>query len=135
MKKWGWIVFLILGLMVLLFSVYNAVYIPSLDPAHPEQGWAWLTTDLEIIDYIKFNFRVQGMWQFAYGFLIIATAVGGFRNGARWAWIGLCSLPLVLVLMLMMMPWTLPVLILPLVAAIITLALSYGQLKTNPSAS
>ena len=93
-KQWSWVIFLLLGLLILVFAWYNAFLIPSLDPADPDMGWEWLTTDLEIIDYIKFNFRAQGMWIFVYGLLVIATAVGGFRQGERWAWLGLCSVPL-----------------------------------------
>jgi hypothetical protein len=127
-KQWSWVIFLLLGLLILVFAWYNAFFIPALDPADPDMGWAWLTTDPEIIEYIKFNFRAQGMWIFAYGLLVIAAAVGGFRQGERWAWLGLCSVPLVLCLMLLMMPWTLPVLFLPLMLSIVALALSRNHL-------
>jgi len=127
-KQWSWVIFLLLGLLILVFAWYNAFFIPALDPADPDMGWAWLTTDLEIIEYIKFNFRAQGMWIFAYGLLVIAAAVGGFRQGERWAWLGLCSVPLVLCLMLLMMPWTLPVLFLPLMLSIVALVLSRNHL-------
>ena len=127
-KQWSWVIFLLLGLLILVFAWYNAFFIPALDPADPDMGWAWLTTDLEIIEYIKFNFRAQGMWIFVYGLLVIATAVGGFRQGERWAWLGLCSVPLVLCLMLLMMPWTLPVLFLPLMLSIVALVLSRNHL-------
>jgi hypothetical protein len=127
-KQWSWVIFLLLGLLILVFAWYNAFFIPALDPTDPDMGWAWLTTDPEIIEYIKFNFRAQGMWIFAYGLLVIAAAVGGFRQGERWAWLGLCSVPLVLCLMLLMMPWTLPVLFLPLMLSIVALALSRNHL-------
>ncbi|MAU01388.1 MAG: hypothetical protein CL608_29970 [Anaerolineaceae bacterium] len=127
-KQWSWVIFLLLGLLILVFAWYNAFFIPALDPDDPDMGWAWLTTDPEIIEYIKFNFRAQGMWIFAYGLLVIAAAVGGFRQGERWAWLGLCSVPLVLCLMLLMMPWTLPVLFLPLMLSIVALALSRNHL-------
>jgi len=127
MKRWSWFVFLLLGLLILVFAAYNAFFIPAIDPADADMGWAWLTTDPEIIEYIKFNFRAQGMWIFGYALLVIATAVGGFRQGDRWAWLGLCSVPLVLVLMALMMPWTLPVLIVPLLLALAALATSYNQ--------
>lgn len=127
MKRWSWFVFLLLGLLILVFAAYNAFFIPTIDPADADIGWAWLTTDPEIIEYIKFNFRAQGMWIFGYALLVVATAVGGFRQGDRWAWLGLCSVPLVLVLMSLMMPWTLPVLIIPLLLALAALAASYNQ--------
>lgn len=128
MKQWSWVIFLLLGLLILIFSAYNAFFIPALDPADPDMGWAWLTTNPEIIEYIKFNFRAQGMWIFVYGWLVIATSVGGFRQGERWSWLGLCSVPMVLLLMLLMMPWTLPVLIIPLFSAVVALALTRENL-------
>lgn len=122
MKQFGWIVFLVIGALILLFAAYNAFYIPALDPADPDEGWEWLTTDPEIIEYIKFNFRVQGMWQFGYGLLVMAAFV--LRRGSRWAWLGLWSVPLVLVFMFFMMPWTLPFIMLPMAAGIGALILS-----------
>jgi len=98
MKKHHWIIFLVLGLLILLFAAYN--------------------------EYIKYYFRIQGMWQFAYGLLVIATAAGGLRQHQRWAWIGSWSVPLVPALMAFMAPWTLPVLIVPILVAISTLLLS-----------
>lgn len=38
MKKYHWIIFLVLGVLILLFAAYNAFYIPALDPADPDQG-------------------------------------------------------------------------------------------------
>lgn len=123
MKRYGWLVFLILEALVIVFALYNALFIPAIEPADPDLGWAWLTNDPEVIEYIKFNFRNQGIWVFGYGLLLMATAAG-LRQGQKWAWIGLWSLPLVLVLYMAMAPWTLPMLILPLVAAVVTLLLS-----------
>ena len=127
MKRYAWLVFVVLGLLILLFAAYNAIYIPALDPADPDEGWVWLTTDPEIIDYIKFNFQVQGMWQMGYGLLVMATAVGGLRQKQRWAWYGLWSVPLVLLLMATMMPWTIPVLIVPWIMAVASLVIARGK--------
>jgi len=59
----------------------------------------------------------------------LATAVGGLRQNQKWAWIGLWRVPLVLLLMLTMMPWTLPVLIVPLFAAVGILILIRGEMQ------
>jgi hypothetical protein len=90
MKQYGWIVFVILGVLILVFAGYNAIYIPVIDPADPDMGWTWLTTDPEVIAYIKFSFRVQGMWQLGYGLLVIVTAVGGLRM-AQAMWISVTA--------------------------------------------
>ena len=123
-KLYSWLVFLVIGVLILLFASYNAFYVPALDPADPNQGWAWLTNDPEIIDYIKFYFRIQGIWQFGYGLLVIATAVGGLRQQQKWAWVGLWSIPFVLGSMALMAPWILPLLAVPLFVAVGTLLLS-----------
>lgn len=117
MKRFGWIVFLLIGVLILLWSAYNAVLVPALDPADPERGWAWLTTDPETIEYIKFIFRFMGIWQIGYGLLVMMAAFG-LRNGHRWAWTGLWSIPLVGILLVPMMPWIIPVVAVPLLAAI-----------------
>ena len=117
MKQYGWLIFLMIGGLILLFAAYNALYIPTIDPADPEMGWEWLTTDPEIIEYIKFNFRVQGIWIFGYGLLVMAASLA-LRRGNRWAWLGLWSVPVVILTLLPMMPWTLPVFFLPLAAAV-----------------
>ena len=129
MKQYSWLIFVVLGLLIWLFASYNAFYIPSLDPADPDTGWTWLTTDPEVIEYIKFYFRIQGIWQFGYGLLVIATAIGGLRQQQKWAWIGLWSVPIVIVLFAMMAPWTLPMLIVPLLLAIAGLILSRSNLS------
>lgn len=123
MKQYGWLIFLVIGALILLFAAYNALYIPTIDPADPEMGWEWLTTDPEIIEYIKYNFRVQGIWIFGYGLLVMAAALA-LRRGNRWAWLGLWSVPLVILILTPMMPWTLPVFFLPLVGSIGTLLTS-----------
>ncbi len=127
MKKYGWLIFLILGVLVIAFAGYNAFFIPRIEPTDPNLGWAWLTNDPEVIEYIKFNFRNQGIWLLGYGLLLIATAAGGMRQKQKWAWVGLWSLPLVLVLYIAMTPWTLPMLVVPLLVAVGTLLLSPPQ--------
>jgi len=59
----------------------------------------------------------------------LATAVGSFHQGERWAWLGLCSVSLVLILMSFMMLWTMPVLIVPLLFVVAALAASRGHLQ------
>ena len=124
MRKYDSHIFFALGVPVIAFAAYNDLFIPSVAPTDPDLGWEWLAIDPAVIEYIKFNFRNQGIWLAGYGFLLMATAVGGMRQKEKWAWVGLWSLPFALVLYVVMTPWTLPILIVPLFAAIGTLLLS-----------
>jgi hypothetical protein len=100
----------VIGVLFFLFAMYNLVYVPSLDPAHPDQGWLWLTSDPEIIDYIKFYFRVQGVWQVPLAILVIFAAVGGLRTGQRWAWYAFWYIPIHFLVIWVLMPWIVVVL-------------------------
>lgn len=119
----------ILGLvavMVLVFAGYNYFYVPALDPADPNRGWAWLTTDVETVDYIKFYFRMQGIWQLGFAILVLAAA-GCLRQGSRLAWLGLWSVPVVLLLVGLQAPWTLPVLVVPILLSLVALVLTWRE--------
>lgn len=105
-----WVIFVVIGVLFFLFAMYNLVYVPSLDPAHPDQGWLWLTSDPEIIDYIKFYFRVQGVWQVPLAILVIFAAVGGLRTGQRWAWYAFWYIPIHFLVIWVLMPWIVVVL-------------------------
>lgn len=89
------------------------------DPADPERGWAWLTTDPKVIDYIKFWFRNLGYWVLAVAVFAIIISITGFRQGERWAWYSLLYLPIHLGIHMAIFPWLAPILSLLM---IITLA-------------
>lgn len=93
MRHLPWLTFLLIGTLIFVFALYNAIYIPALDPADPNEGWAWLTRDPQIIDYIKFNFRIEGVWQIPLALLVMIVAAGPLRQGQRWAWQMLWIIP------------------------------------------
>ncbi len=116
-----WVVFVLIGVLFLLFAIYNLVYVPSIDPAHPDQGWLWLTSDPDVIEYIKFYFRVQGVWQIPLAVFVIFSAVGGLRNGQRWAWYAFWYVPIHFAIVMVLMPWVAFVLVPLLVLAVAAL--------------
>lgn len=89
----SWVLLFLVGLSISYYSYDNMVVIPALDPADPDRGWVWLTTDKEVIDYIKFWFRTFGFWVLAVAVFVIVISITGFRQGQRWAWYSLLYLP------------------------------------------
>jgi hypothetical protein len=124
MKAKDWIVFLGLGILMLAFSLHNALYIPLFTPA---AHWQWLTSETDVLDYIRYYFRVQGIWQLGFAVMVLITAVTGYRRRQLWAWYAMWSVPLVLVLVTLMMVWLIPITGLLIIAAAAALLLSRSQ--------
>lgn len=106
----SWVLLFLVGLSISYYSYDNMVVIPALDPADPDRGWVWLTTDKEVIDYIKFWFRTFGFWVLAVAVFVIVISITGFRQGQRWAWYSLLYLPVHIGIHMVIWPWTIPIL-------------------------
>jgi hypothetical protein len=107
MKNNSWTVFLLLGMLILAFSLHNIITIPLF---FEDDHWDWLTRDAAAIEYIRALFRIQGLWQMGFAALILVTAVGGYRRRQSWAWYALWIVPLLLIGMSLVMPWLIPIL-------------------------
>ncbi|MEK6221640.1 MAG: hypothetical protein N2D54_05280 [Chloroflexota bacterium] len=126
-RKFGWIFFIILGLAFLYYAYINLFVFPALDPRDPELGWAWLTTDSEVIDYIKFYFRVFGVRVLAFGMLTLLTAATGLRSGSRRAWGILFIMPILVGVHIIIWPWTALILMAMILFAGVGLWLSFPK--------
>ncbi|MCB0168759.1 MAG: hypothetical protein KDI79_31315 [Anaerolineae bacterium] len=109
-SRQAWVLLFLVGLGIAYFAYDNIVVIPALDPADPDRGWAWLTTDPAVIDYIKDWFRTFGYWVLAIAVLVIVISTTGFRQGQRWAWYSLLYLPVHLGIHMVIWPWAIPIL-------------------------
>lgn len=121
MKKiadYSWVFMLLAGILILIYAYDNIVTIPNLDPNDSERGWEWLTTDEDVVEYIKFIFRFLGLWILFSGITTIAISLTGYRTMQQWAWWSLLYLPLHLILLTSFTPW-----ILPIMAPVITIVL------------
>lgn len=124
-SKNSWGLLFLVGLGIAYFAYDNIVVIPALDPANPDRGWAWLTTDPEVIEYIKFWFRNFGLWVLAVAVLVIVISVTGFRNGERWAWFSLLYLPIHIAIHMLIWPWTIPILLVLMIMTLVGLFLPF----------
>jgi len=125
----GWILLLVVGLGFLYFAFDNFFIVPALDPNDPDRGWGWLTTNPEVIDYIKFHFRFFGIRVFGFAMLTLLTAATGLRSGSRAAWVALWIAPILVGIHIFLWPWTAPILIGVILFAGVGLWLSYPITK------
>ncbi len=123
----GWLLLLLIGLGILYYSYDNIAVIPALAADDADRGWAWLTTDTPVIDYIQFYFRVFGLRVLAFGLFTVLTAVTGLRVGDRQAWKAMLLVPLLTAAHLPLWPWLAPLLLGVLVISGIGLWLSYPK--------
>jgi hypothetical protein len=121
----GWLILFGVGLLFLYFA-YDAFFvIPALDVRDPNRGWAWLTTDPEIIDYIKFYFRIYGIRVFGFAVMALLATFYGLREGYRSAWKTLWLVPLLVLVHPFLWPWLTPILIGIALLAGVGLGLAY----------
>ena len=131
----GWMILFAFGLLFLYFAYDNFFVVPALDVHDPDRGWAWLTTDPEIIAYIKLYFRVFGIRVFGFAMLTLWTTVYGLREGYRSGWIPLLLVPLLVAIHLLLWPWPWFIPILISLALLAGLGLWLAYPKANESKS
>jgi hypothetical protein len=123
--QYAWILLFFVGLALAFYAYDNLVVIQSLDPADPNRGWAWLTTDPDVIEYIKFLFIILGYWVLAVSIFVLVISSTGYRKGERWAWYSLLYLPIHIIIHIMLWPWLAPALFVVLLIVIVGLALPF----------
>lgn len=127
-SKHAWVLLFLVGTVLSFYAIDNLIIIPGLDPADPERGWAWLTTDEEVIAYIKFWFRIFGIWVLAVAFFVMIISVTGYRHGERWAWFSLAYVPIHIGIHIFIWPWAFPVLIALLVLSLAGLLIPFRRI-------
>ena len=126
-SQYSWFLLFLVGLSFVYFAYDNLVVIPGLDPSDPDRGWVWLSTDPEVIEYIKFWFRNFGVWVLAVAVFVICISVTGFRKGERWAWYTLLYLPVHIGIHMMIWPWAIPILLVLMLMTLMGLLLPYRR--------
>lgn len=110
LQKNAWIFLFLVGILLLFYAYDNIVAIPALAPDDPERGWSWLTSDPEVIEYIKFWFRTFGLWVLAVAIHVLVVSATGYRKGEKWAFYSMLYLPIHVIIHMFIWPWTLPIL-------------------------
>jgi hypothetical protein len=123
-KSLFWVVFLLIGLIILVSSLQNIIFLPLVTP---EGRLDWLTSDPEVLDYVAMHFRILGVWQLALGLLVLAIAVTGLRQRQLWAWTVMWIVPVLLLGVTLVMPWLVPFTPALLILAAGTLLLSRSE--------
>lgn len=126
-SKHAWVLLFLVGLLMAYFAYNNLMVIPALDPADSERGWQWLTTDPEVIEYIKFWFRNFGVWVLAVAVFVMVISATGFRKGDRWAWYSLLYLPVHIGIHMVIWPWTIPILLVVMALVLAGLLLPFRE--------
>ena len=101
-EKYGWVVFLFLGLLwvvVGLVQVFGPGELLEAD-AQLITGMSW--SELEALspvatNLVRFNYGFMGLLKTSWSFLVLAITLTGYRRGEKWAWYTLWFVPALLV--------------------------------------
>ncbi len=101
-EKYGWVVFLVLGLLWLvvgLVQVFGPGELLEID-AQLLAGMSW--NELEALsplatDLVRLNYGFMGLLKTSWSFLVLAITLTGYRRGEKWAWYTLWLVPALLV--------------------------------------
>ena len=111
--KYAWLLLCLLGIAFALFAVNALLFglslsdIPVGIPGGPEAtqslaGTTWdelLTGSPGIVNIMRGISRVLGSGFLGFSLLVVLIAATSYRQGQRWAWFALWSLPLFLVML------------------------------------
>lgn len=129
MKTKTWKILAVIGSLIAGWGIHQLFIIPTF----PADHWDWLIPTPELIEYIKSRFQNMGLFALANGLFILWTAWTGLKNGQRWAWWTLLSVPLYLLLLTAMFYW-LAIFTIPL-ALLAAWALWVGRNELKPVVS
>jgi hypothetical protein len=104
-QRHAWLLLFVVGLFFLYYGIDNAFVIPNLECNDPDRGWEWLTCEPEIIAYIRFWFRMLGIWVLGVAAVKLVVAAGGYRRMQRWAWWALWIVPALLLSQMIYIPY------------------------------
>ena len=126
-SRYAWLLLFIVGLGLAYYAYDNLIVIPALDPADPDRGWAWLTSDPDVIEYIKWWFRTLGFWVLAVAIFVMVISSTGYRKGQKWAWYSMLYLPVHILVHILLWPWFAPILLGVLLFVLAGLALPFRR--------
>lgn len=112
----SWILLSAIGLVFTYWGLHQFAFIPRF----PADHWDWLTADPEALDYIKYWFRIHGVWTLANGLFFTLTAATAFRRGEAWSRWALAYLPVYIAFLTLQAYWlailTIPIILIAVLA-------------------
>ncbi|MFX0167950.1 MAG: hypothetical protein ACFE89_01225 [Candidatus Hodarchaeota archaeon] len=93
-EKYGWVVFLALGLLWLVVGL-NQIFLPSgLAETDVQHILGMSLSELEtlspvVMDYVRWLYGTIGVLKVSWTFLMLAITLTGYRRGEKWAWYAL----------------------------------------------
>jgi hypothetical protein len=104
-------------------------------PRFPADHWDWLTADPEVLAYIKFWFRIHGVWTLANGLFFTLTAATAFRIGEAWSRWALAYLPVYIALLTVRAYWLVIITVPIILIAILALRAGWKNIATGGDTS
>ena len=101
-EKYGWTVFLCLGLLWMVVGLYQVFSPGELLNTDAQlitcMSWNELKTSSPLAtDLVRFHYGSMGLLKTSWSFFVLAITLTGYRKGEKWAWYMLWLAPLILV--------------------------------------
>ena len=103
-EKYGWVVYLGLGLLWLVVGLVQAFFPGELLEADAQlvlgMSWSELKASSPgATELVRFNYWSMGLLKTSWSLLVLAITLTGYRRGDKWAWYTLWLVPILLVSM------------------------------------
>jgi hypothetical protein len=99
-EKYGWLVFLALGILWLVYGFVQAFYPERLTDAQHITGMYLSEIEASFPEATKlviFLYGALGLLKISWSLLVLAITLTGYRRGEKWAWYTLWLVPAALV--------------------------------------
>ncbi len=103
-EKYGWVIYLALGLLWLVVGLYQIFSPDELIGNDVQRVTGMSLSELEAsnpvaIELVRFVYGALGNLKINWSFLVLAITLTGYRKGEKWAWYTLWLVPVILVSM------------------------------------
>ncbi len=103
-EKYGWVIYLALGLLWLVVGLYQMFSPDELIGNDVQRVTGMPLSEFEAsnpvaIELVRFVYGALGNLKINWSFLVLAITLTGYRKGEKWAWYTLWLVPVILVSM------------------------------------
>ncbi len=93
------------------------------DPAH----WNWLTSDMQVLNYLRMHFVTYGLGWLSFSFLLLTVSIFEYRRGEKWSWYAFWFIPVFLGVLAVVWFWAWPLFTLLLILSLLGLLIPYRK--------